>query len=41
MTKSQTNTGKETPPMYTDVLTDWTEAELLEIDAVEDYEDVS
>ena len=26
--------------MYTDVLTDWTETELLEIEAVEDYEDV-
>ena len=29
------------PPMYTDVLTDWTEAELLEIEAVEDYEDTN
>jgi len=26
--------------MYTDVLTDWTETELLEIEAVEDYENV-
>ena len=27
--------------MYTDELIDWTETELLEIEAVEDYEDVS
>jgi|TARA_Y100000296_G_scaffold78785_2_gene101972 hypothetical protein len=38
MTKSQTNTSKGGPPMYTDELIDWTEAELLEIEAVEDYE---
>ena len=38
---ASSNETQGDPPMYTDVLTDWTEAELLEIDAVEDYEDVS
>ena len=40
MTKSQTNTSKGGPPMYTDELIDFTEENLREIEAVEDYENV-